>query len=325
MAPQSYSGNAPAPGPSAIVVPVHKHNNTKKKVSIWILGFLTETFAGVLSAVGLSLLFKVVMIFIRGSKDDSGVTIFSPLIKKAEDLAFLENVDGLASLERIGKGGCGEVYKAELPGSNGKIIAIKKIVEPPKDAAVLTEEDSKALNIKMRQIKSEIKIVGQIRHRNLLPLLAHMPRPDCHYLVYEYMKNGSLQDAVQQVTEGTREIDWSARHRIAVGIAAGLEYLHVNRSQRIIHRDLKPANVLLDDDMEARIADFGLAKAIPESLMHVSTSHEVGTLGYIAPEYYQTVKFTAKCDIYSFGVLLGVLVMGKFPSDELFQPASGMG
>ncbi|OIT31995.1 leucine-rich repeat receptor-like serinethreonine/tyrosine-protein kinase sobir1 [Nicotiana attenuata] len=292
MAPQSYSGNAPAPGPSAIVVPVHKHNKTKKK---------------------------------RGSKDDSGVTIFSPLIKKAEDLAFLENVDGLALLEKIRKGGCGEVYKAELPGSNGKIIAIKKIVEPPKDAAELTEEDSKALNIKMRQIKSEIKIVGQIRHRNLLPLLAHMPRPDCHYLVYEYMKNGSLHDAVQQVTEGTREIDWSARHRIAVGIATGLEYLHVNHSQRIIHRDLKPANVLLDDDMEARIADFGLAKAIPESLTHVSTSHVVGTLGYIAPAYYQTVKFTDKCDIYSFGVLLGVLVMGKFPSDELFQPASGMG
>lgn len=152
-----------------------------------------------------------------------------------------------------------------------------------------------------------------------------MPRPDCHYLVYEYMKNGSLQDATQQVTEGTREIDWSARHRIAVGIAVGLEYLHVNHSQRIIHRDLKPVNVLIDDDMEARIADFGLAKAVPEFLTHVSTLHVVGTLGYIAPEYYQTIKFTDKCDIYNFGVLLGVLVVGKFPSDELFEPASGMG
>lgn len=264
------------------------------------------------------------MFLIRGIRNDSGLTIFSPLIKKAEHLAFLENEDGLESLELIGQGGCGKVYKAALPGSDGKIIAVKKIIQPPRDAAELTEEDSKAMNKKMRQIKSEIKIVGQIRHRNLLPLLAHMPRPDCHYLVYEYMKNGSLQDTLQQVREGTRELDWSARHRIAMGIAAGLEYLHMNHTQRIIHRDLKPGNVLLDDDMEARIADFGLAKAVPDAHTHITTSNVAGTIGYIAPEYHQTLKFTDKCDIYSFGVLLGVLVMGKLPSDEFFQNTSEM-
>lgn len=80
MAPQSYSENAPAPGPSAIVVPAHKHNETKKKESVWILGFLAGSFAGALSAMVFSLLFKMVMIFIKGSRDDSGVTIFSPLI-----------------------------------------------------------------------------------------------------------------------------------------------------------------------------------------------------------------------------------------------------
>ncbi|KAM3381212.1 leucine-rich repeat receptor-like serine/threonine/tyrosine-protein kinase SOBIR1 [Capsicum galapagoense] len=325
MAPQSNSGYAQDPGPSTVVVPVrHKHNKIKRRVGSWFLGFFAGAFAGGLTALVLAVLFKVLMSIIRGRSYDSGLTIFSPLIKKAEDLAFLENENGFESLELIGEGGCGKVYKAELPGSNGKIIAVKKIMQPPRDAAELTEEDSKAMHKKMRQIKSEIKIVGQIRHRNLLPLLAHMPRPDCHYLVYEYMKNGSLQDILQQVREGTRELDWPARHRIAMGIAAGLEYLHINHTQRIIHRDLKPGNVLLDDDLEARIADFGLAKAVPDAHTHITTSNVAGTIGYIAPEYYQTLKFTDKCDIYSFGVLLGVLVMGKLPSDEFFQTTSEM-
>ncbi|PHT53772.1 hypothetical protein CQW23_08234 [Capsicum baccatum] len=325
MAPQSKSGYAQAPGPSTVVVPVrHKHNKIKRRIGSWFLGFFTGAFAGGLTALVLAVLFKVLMSIIRGRSYDSGLTIFSPLIKKAEDLAFLENENGFESLELIGEGGCGKVYKAELPGSNGKIIAVKKIMQPPRDAAELTEEDSKAMHKKMRQIKSEIKIVGQVRHRNLLPLLAHMPRPDCHYLVYEYMKNGSLQDTLQQVREGTRELDWPARHRIAMGIAAGLEYLHINHTQRIIHRDLKPGNVLLDDDLEPRIADFGLAKAVPDAHTHITTSNVAGTIGYIAPEYHQTLKFTDKCDIYSFGVLLGVLVMGKLPSDEFFQTTSEM-
>jgi serine/threonine protein kinase len=166
--------------------------------------------------------------------------------------------------------------------------------------------------------------MGQIRHRNLLPLLAHVSRPDCHYLVYEFMKNGSLQDLLQRVSEGTQELDWPARHKIAMGVAEGLEYLHMHHSQRIIHRDLKPANVLLDDDMDARIADFGLAKVVPDAHTHVTSSNVVGTLGYIAPEYHQTLKFTDRSDIYSFGVLLAALVMGKLPSDEFFQHTQEM-
>lgn len=326
MGPASSLAIAPAPAPASVnhVVPaVHKRNKKKRKLRSWFLGFLAGTFAGSITAVLSSLLFKFVMFFVRRGKNDSSLTIFSPLIKKAEDLAFLEN-EGVASLVMIGKGGCGEVYQAELPGSNGKIIAIKKIIQSPMDAAEITEEDTKALNKKMRQIKSEIQIVGQIRHRNLLPLLAHMPRPDCHYLVYEYMKNGSLHDILQQVSEGTRELDWLGRHRIAAGVAAGLEYLHINHTQRIIHRDLKPANILLDDDMEARIADFGLAKAVPDAHTHVTTSNVAGTVGFIAPEYHQTLKFTDKCDIYSFGVVLAVLVIGRLPFDEFFQHTSEM-
>jgi serine/threonine protein kinase len=233
------------------------------------------------------------------------------LIKKDKDLAFLKNKNSLALLEIIGTSGWGEVYKAELPVYNGKMIAIKK-TRPIKSWNVLDE------------IKSEIDTVGQIRHLNILPLLAHISRPDCHYLVYEFMKNGSLQDMLTKFERGEAELDWLSRHKIVLGIAAGLEYLHMSHSPCIIHRDLKPANILLDDDMEARIANFGLAVAMPDGQTHISTTCVAGTVGYIAPEYHQIFTCSDKSDIYSFGVTLGVLVMGKLPSDDFFQHTDEM-
>ncbi|CAH8330915.1 unnamed protein product [Eruca vesicaria subsp. sativa] len=301
-----------------------KKKNKKKKVLAWILGFFVGGIGGTLSGFVFSVIFRLVLRAIRGPEKPSGPSIFSPMIKKAEDLAFLENEEALASLEIIGRGGCGEVFKAELPNSNGKIIAVKKVTQPSKEAGELVDEESRFLNRYMRQIRSEIATVGHIRHRNLLPLLAHVPRPECHYLVYEYMKNGSLQDILTDVAAGNRELMWPARHKIAVGIAAGLEYLHMDHKPAIIHRDLKPANILLDDDMEARISDFGLAKVMPDAVTHITASKLAGTVGYIASEYHQTLKFTDKCDMYSFGVILGVLVIGKLPSDEFFQTTDEM-
>ncbi|KAH0889348.1 hypothetical protein HID58_051777 [Brassica napus] len=296
-----------------------KKKNKKKKVLAWILGFLVGGIGGTLSGFVFSVIFRLVLRAIRGPEKPSGPTLFSPMIKKAEDLAFLENEEALASLEIIGRGGCGEVFKAELPNGNGKIIAVKKVTQPSKEAGELVDEESRILNRHMRQIRSEIATVGHIRHRNLLPLLAHVAQPECHYLVYEYMKNGSLHDILTDVAAGNRELMWPARHKIAVGIAAGLEYLHMDHKPAIIHRDLKPANILLDDDMEARISDFGLAKVMPDAVTHITASKLAGTVGYIASEYHQTLKFTDKCDIYSFGVILGVLVIGKLPSDVFFQ------
>ncbi|ESR56054.1 hypothetical protein CICLE_v10019677mg [Citrus x clementina] len=245
---------------------------------------------------------------VRGGGQNRGPTIFSPLIEK-EDLAFLEKEDCSASLEKIRSRASGEIYIAELPESNGKMIAIKKV----------KQVDNSLLNIKMRQVRAEIMTAGQIRHRNIVPLLAHMVRPDCHLLVSEFMKNGSLLEILNDVSQGRRELEWLARHRIARGIVSGLEYLHMYHRPRIIHRNITPSSVLIDDDMEARIADFGLARLMPDGHAQVSTSIVAGTVGYIAPEYHQTLKFSEKCDIYSFGVLLAVLVMGKLPSDDFFQ------
>ncbi|EHA8588698.1 hypothetical protein COCNU_scaffold006359G000020 [Cocos nucifera] len=249
------------------------------------------------------------------------------MIGRAEDLSFLEELDnGGHLLETIGHGGCGEVYKAEIFNGDGKmLIAIKRIMQPAIDANKLCKQESNLLSHQMRQIRSEIQTVGQIRHRNLLPLLAHIPKTNCHYLIYEFMKNGSLHDALKAVSNGLRELQWTVRHKIAVDVAAGLEYLHIVHRPRIIHRDLKPANILLDDDLNARISDFGLAKMVPDIITSGEMTTKVaGTVGYIAPEYHRTLLFTDKCDIYSFGVILAVLVTGKFPTDNFFQTTDEM-
>lgn len=278
-----------------------------------ISGFITSVF------------FRLLVNFVQGRfRNPTGPAIYSPLIKTIDDLKFLEKDNGVEGLEIIGSGGCGEVYRATLPGTEGNPgteIAVKKIkkqqISDPTNYSGDVGE-TKFLEKGVRQLRSEINTVGHIRHRNLVPLMAHVARPDCNYLIYEYMKNGSLQDLLNKAANGTEELPWPARLRIAQGVAAGLEYLHTQHSPRIIHRDLKPANILLDDNLEARITDFGLAKAIPDANTHMTTSNVAGTVGYIAPEYHQMLKFTDKCDIYSFGVILAVLVVGKMPSDDYF-------
>ncbi|ESR56047.1 hypothetical protein CICLE_v10021254mg [Citrus x clementina] len=204
------------------------------------------------------------------------------------------------------------------------MIAIRKfIIDAPMSAAELIKQDIDEpiflRHWKIGAIRSEIITASQTRHRNILPLLAHMVRPNCHLLVYEFMKNGSLQDILYDVSQGRRELDWPSRHRIARGIASGLESLHMCHRPRIIHRDIKPANVLIDDDMEARISDFGLGKLMPDGHAQITVTCMVGTVGYMAPEYLQTETISEKYDIYSFGVLLAVLVMGKFPVDDFFR------
>ncbi|ESR56050.1 hypothetical protein CICLE_v10019853mg [Citrus x clementina] len=235
----------------------------------------------------------LILAAVRGGSRDRGLTIFSPLIEK-EDLAFLKKEDCFASLEKIGSG-------AEL------IDAYSELGEG-----------------KLTEIRSQIITASQIRHRNILPLLAHMVRPDSHLLVYDFMKNGSLQAVLYDVSKGRRELEWLSRHKIALAVASGLEYLHMHHSARVIHRDIKPANVLIDDDMEARISGFDLAILMPDGLTQIDTMYVVGTPRYIAPEYHQTLTISEKCDIYSFGVLLAVLVMGKFPFDDFFSHTGEM-
>ncbi|GLJ33892.1 hypothetical protein SUGI_0681680 [Cryptomeria japonica] len=316
---------APAPAPSQNYTrngtqapPPPKHKK-KKKLSItkWVLGDSLGLLTGAISAVMCSFLYRMLLYCIRGRSKDQGAKIYSSLIKKAEDLAFLNTEDGLRSAELIGKGGSGEVYRTQL--RDGREIAIKKIAQPSLNSTDISDEDTKLLDKRRRQIRAELDTLGHIRHRNLVTLLAYIARPDCHLLIYDYMKNGSIHQALERVAEGTLELAWPVRHKIAMGIATGLQYLHFHSTPKIIHRDLKPGNILLDENFEAHVADFGLAKALPDTATHATTSNVAGTVGYIAPEYHQTLKFTDKCDVYSFGVVLAVLVTGKNPYDDFFQ------
>ncbi|KAL2540040.1 Leucine-rich repeat receptor-like protein kinase TDR [Abeliophyllum distichum] len=198
----------------------------------------------------------------------------------------------------LGMGSTGTVYKAEMPG--GEIIAVKKLWGKHKETIR-----------KRRGVLAEVEVLGNVRHRNIVRLLGCCSNNKCTMLLYEYMPNGSLDDLLHGKNKGDDHnlmADWLTRYKIAVGVAQGISYLHHDCNPVIVHRDLKPSNILLDEDMEARVADFGVAKLMQsEELMSVIA----GSYGYIAPEYAYTLQVDEKSDIYSYGVVLMEILTGK--------------
>ncbi|XP_039121857.1 LOW QUALITY PROTEIN: receptor protein-tyrosine kinase CEPR2-like [Dioscorea cayenensis subsp. rotundata] len=229
-----------------------------------------------------------------GMEDDSNwkVETFHPTELDPEEICNLEE-DNL-----IGSGGAGKVYRLELNKNRGT-VAVKQLWKG-KGAKV---------------IMPEIVILGKIKHRNILKLYACMTKGPVSFLVFEYMPNGNLYQALRHEFKGGKpELDWNKRYKIAVGAAKGLMYLHHDCSPAIVHRDIKSTNILLDEDYEAKISDFGIAKIAEESEL----STFAGTHGYIAPELAYSVKLTEKSDIYSFGVVLLELLTGRSPTDPIF-------
>ncbi|KAL8100862.1 putative LRR receptor-like serine/threonine-protein kinase RKF3 [Apium graveolens] len=197
----------------------------------------------------------------------------------------------------IGRGGYGNVYKGVLPDRTEVAIKRFKNCSP-------TGNDSFA---------HEVKIIASVRHVNLVALRGYCiakTNSEGHQriIVCDLMKNGSLHDHLFDSDE--KKLSWPIRQKIALGIAKGLAYLHNGAQPSIIHRDIKASNILLDDEFEPKLADFGLAKIAPEGVSHVST-HVAGTMGYVAPEYALYGKLTERSDVYSFGVVLLELLSGK--------------
>lgn len=224
-------------------------------------------------------------------------------------LAFTSNdiLDALKDDNIVGKGATGTVYKAEMP--SGEIVAVKKLWMSHKAASEGKES---------RGFQIEADLLGSIRHRNIVRLLGYCSNNVNTLLVYEYMTNGSLDDALHAKDRTYFLTDWVSRYNIAVGIAQGLCYLHHDCFPQIVHRDVKSNNILLDCNMEARLADFGLAKLVETN---ESMSMIAGSYGYIAPEYAYTLKVDEKTDIYSFGVVLLELLTGRRPIDAEFGEA----
>ncbi|KAK1326249.1 Cysteine-rich receptor-like protein kinase 2 [Acorus calamus] len=155
---------------------------------------------------------------------------------------------------------------------------------------------------------NEVNIISSVEHKNLVRLLGCSLGHES-LLVYEYLPNMSLDRFIFDDQKG-KELDWEKRFKIIVGAARGLAYLHENPKAKIIHIDIKASNVLLDSKLQAKIADFGLARSFDEDKSHITTT-VAGTLGYMAPEYVAHGQLTEKADVYSFGVLLLEIISGK--------------
>ncbi|XP_019200325.1 PREDICTED: PTI1-like tyrosine-protein kinase At3g15890 [Ipomoea nil] len=201
---------------------------------------------------------------------------------------------------KIGEGGFGSVYWGRT--SKGVEIAVKRL---------------KAVNGKAEmEFAVEVEILGRVRHKNLLGLRGFYAGEDERLIVYDYMPNHSLITHLHGHLAADCLLDWPKRMSIAIGSAEGLAYLHHEANPHIIHRDIKASNVLLDSEFEAKVADFGFAKLIPEGVSHLTTRVK-GTLGYLAPEYAMWGKVSESCDVYSFGILLLEIVSGRKPLEKL--------
>ncbi|KAL5661202.1 hypothetical protein ACJX0J_028327, partial [Zea mays] len=217
----------------------------------------------------------------------------------------------------IGSGGSGKVYRIHLgsgngasrdeEGGGGRMVAVKRIWNSRKGDEKLD-----------REFESEVKVLGNIRHNNIVKLLCCISSQEAKLLVYEYMENGSLDRWLhRRDREGApAPLDWPTRLAIAVDAAKGLSYMHHDCAPPIVHRDVKSSNILLDPDFQAKIADFGLARILARPGEPQSVSAIGGTFGYMAPEYGYRPKVNEKVDVYSFGVVLLELTTGMVANDS---------
>lgn len=214
---------------------------------------------------------------------------------------IIEKLESLDEEDVVGSGGFGTVYRMVM--NDCGTFAVKRIDR--------TREGSDKV------FERELEILGSIKHINLVNLRGYCRLPTSKLLIYDYLAMGSLDDFLHEHEQEDRSLNWNARLRIALGSARGLAYLHHDCSPRIVHRDIKSSNILLDENLEPHVSDFGLAKLLVDEDGHVTTV-VAGTFGYLAPEYLQSGRATEKSDVYSFGVLLLELVTGKRPTDPSF-------
>ncbi|XP_024181698.1 G-type lectin S-receptor-like serine/threonine-protein kinase CES101 [Rosa chinensis] len=210
---------------------------------------------------------------------------FSEIVAATDDFSFAR---------KLGEGGFGPVYKGVLP--DGQQVAVKR----------LARQSGQGLE----EFMNEITLIAELQHSNLVQLLGCCIQGEENILIYEFMINTSLDVFLFDSVRG-KLLDWQRRVNIIEGIAQGLLYLHKYSRVRVIHRDLKPSNILLDENMNPKISDFGMARIFTQNESRANTNRVVGTYGYMSPEYAMNGIFSEKSDVYSFGVLLLEIVSGK--------------
>ncbi|PON76273.1 S-receptor-like serine/threonine-protein kinase [Parasponia andersonii] len=194
-------------------------------------------------------------------------------------------------VEQLGRGSFGTVFKGTLGFPNGqRAIAVKRLEKVAAEGEV--------------EFRNEMRSIGRIHHRNLLHLLGYCHEGSNRLLVYDYMSNGSLANFL---FKSEIKPNWEERVQIALGIARGILYLHEECENKIIHCDINPNNILIDENHSAKIADFGLAKLLMPDQTRTITGIR-GTRGFVAPEWHKDLPITAKADVYSFGIVLLVII-----------------
>ncbi|XP_078161242.1 putative receptor-like protein kinase At5g18500 [Carex rostrata] len=198
----------------------------------------------------------------------------------------------------LGEGGYGVVYQGQL--INGTQVAVKKLLNNLGQAE--------------KEFRVEVEAIGHVRHKNLVRLLGYCVEGTQRILVYEYVNNGNLEQWLHGAMRHHGALTWEARIKILLGTARALAYLHEAIEPKVVHRDIKSSNILLDEEFNARISDFGLAKLLGAGKSHITT-RVMGTFGYVAPEYANTGLLNEKSDVYSFGVVLLEVITGRDPVD----------
>ncbi|KAL3738136.1 hypothetical protein ACJRO7_019641 [Eucalyptus globulus] len=201
----------------------------------------------------------------------------------------------------LGKGGFGVVYEGHLRDARTQ-VAVK----------IINSDSHQGI----KEYKSEVMTLGQLRHRNLTPLTGYCHEANKFILVYEFMREGSLED---HLFKGRSLLTWERRYNIALGLASAVYYLHEQCDQCVIHRDIKSSNTMLDEKFNAKLGDFGLARLVDHA-RGPKTTELIGTRGYVAPEYYISCKASKETDIYSFGVVLLEIGSGRRVIDSNRDP-----
>ncbi|XP_061983381.1 cysteine-rich receptor-like protein kinase 26 isoform X4 [Populus nigra] len=283
----------PPPQATADAVPPRARKKGMKRNAIIIISIVPIAVSVILIVC--------VCIFLRARRKQKGEeeAKAGDEIESAESLQFAfstirDATEDFSEKNKLGQGGFGAVYKGALP--SGQEIAVKRL-----------SKDSGQGDL---EFKNEVLLVARLQHRNLVRLLGFCLQGIERLLIYEFMPNASLDhfifDPIKRV-----HLNWERRYKIIGGIARGLLYLHEDSRLRIIHRDLKASNILLDEEMNPKISDFGMARLFVVDQTQGNTSRIVGTYGYMAPEYAMQGHFSVKSDVFSFGVLVLEIVTGK--------------